>query len=364
MDGYVTKSRELYYLRLLHENPPVSPYVSRGTKQDLIDIAEPHVHVDKELLRLASLVIDRGESRFLPIVGGTGMGKTHLYWAIKSLGKRHTSTPYRCVYVPPPSSPSRIGIQVYTPFVEEMGSSHFVFCVKHAFAKAGLRGIKSLHLNYAEHLTRLKNAFPRYSGDLLAVVARYGTDSKLRPIALRWLLGHHLHAKEREKLQVDKCLDDDRTALDTLCLLIESSPVPIVFYFDEMESPFRTLDENGQEQFLSFIRLLSKKSQNAIIICACLDEIWKSIESTIIPSEDNISVEPVELIPFTVDHLREYVGSFMSAYWMNQGVDIPEDEIYPFSDNDIKTIFQISNGNPRNIIRIVHEVLEFKLIRT
>ncbi len=363
MDSNVTKTLELSYLRHLHDNPPIAPYVSRGSKRDRIDIAEPHLHIDKELLRLISWVIDKGSSRILPIIGASGMGKTHLYWALKSLGKRHPSISYRCVYIPPPSSSSRIGIQVHTPLVEEMGASHFVSCVKYAFAKAGLRGMATMHLNYSEYLSRLKNAFPELSYDLLSVLARYGTDCKLRPKALRWLLGHYLHPKDRGKLQVDKCLDDDGTALDALCLLSESSEIPIVFYFDEMESPFRTLSETEQEKFLSFISLLTKKSKNAVIICACLDEIWTSIESTLIPPNDSISVTPLELVPFTADHLREYTQRLMSVYWINQGVDTPQDEMYPFSNDDIVNIYRISGGNPRKAIRLLYKVLELKSAR-
>jgi hypothetical protein len=351
------------YLKLLQDNPPTAPYVSRGNRKDIIDIAEPHLHIDKELLSLVSIVADEGESQFMSITGGAGMGKTHLYWALKSLGNRQSSMPYRCIYTPPPSSSSRIGIQVYTPLIQEMGASYFVLCVKYAFAKAGLRDIASMYLNYPEYISRLRTAFPEISLDPLSVLARFGTDSKLRPLAMRWLLGHYLHAEDREKLGVDKCLDDERTALDTICLLLESSAVPVVFYLDEMETPFRTLDENGQEKFLSFIHSLVKESQNTVVICACLDQIWSKIESTIFPSESDISVSSVKLTPFTADHLREYIERFMSAYWMNQGVDIPHNELIPFSNADVIDMFRVSNGNPRKAIRLVHQVLEMKLSR-
>ncbi|MFW9846153.1 MAG: hypothetical protein ACFFD6_05370, partial [Candidatus Thorarchaeota archaeon] len=74
---------ESMYLEIMRENPPLKSYVSRGDTRDSIDIQGPHEDADRAIFRAIRFTMQDGLPRFQPILGGAGMGKTHLYWALK-----------------------------------------------------------------------------------------------------------------------------------------------------------------------------------------------------------------------------------------------------------------------------------------
>ncbi|MGY5855017.1 MAG: hypothetical protein RTS72_00355, partial [Candidatus Thorarchaeota archaeon] len=124
-------------MEILKEDPPLRRYVSRGDIPDDVDIPGPHQDADRAIWRVARFTMKDHTPRFQPILGTSGMGKTHLYWVIKGQEDIFAAGNFLAVYVPSPPAPVRIPLHLHTCIVDEAGDELFDETVDYLITKFG-----------------------------------------------------------------------------------------------------------------------------------------------------------------------------------------------------------------------------------
>ena len=130
------------YLDILKEDPPLRRYVSRGDTPDDVDIPGPHQDADRAIFRVARFTMKDHTPRFQPILGAPGMGKTHLYWVLKTQEDLFAAGKFLAVYVPSPPSHIRIPLHLHACIVDEGGDELFEETVDMLISKLG--GVKGV----------------------------------------------------------------------------------------------------------------------------------------------------------------------------------------------------------------------------
>ncbi len=342
------------YLEILRDNPPMKRYVSRGDTPDEIDISGPHEDADNAIFRMLRFVMSDSTPRFQPILGSAGMGKTHLFWALKDRENSLRKGKYTAVYVPSPPAPVRVPLHFHACLVDEMGEGLFENAVDMLITKfGGIKGVTHELYDYTYALERLLVEYPGISADVVKVLLRYRLDPAHKDLARRWLLGDALNDAEIEKLDVRTILEEDDVTLATLKLLLEGSEHPIVMFIDEFEGPYNTHGVEGERHFLEVIKRLYNEGKNVVVVASCLTEIWDRIYGSADGPMRSRMEQPVKLREFTKEDISEFISFSMKVYWDNQNIDPPEDLLFPLTSQDIEDAFDHSKGVPREALRYI-----------
>ncbi|MFW9850207.1 MAG: hypothetical protein ACFFF4_13805 [Candidatus Thorarchaeota archaeon] len=342
------------YLEILRDNPPMKRYVSRGDMPDHIDIAGPHEEADLAIFRVLRFVMEDKTPRFQPVLGEAGIGKTHLFWAIKDREKKFTKGEFLAVYVPSPPAPVRVPLHFHACLVDEAGEVLFDNAFDMLITKfGGVKGATADIYDYTYAYERLLVEYPGISADVVKALLRYRLDPAHRDLARRWLLGDALSAEDLEQLDVRTILEEDDVTIATINLLLEGSEIPIVLFIDEMEGPYNTHGEDGERHFLEMIKRLYNESKNVMIVASCLTNIWDRIYEVADPPTRSRMETPVSLREFSEEDVAEFVTESMNKYWNEQNIDPPPDSLFPLTENDLKEAYTHSKGNPREAIRFI-----------
>ncbi len=343
---------EAMYLDVLRDDPPLKRYVSRGDTRDSIDIPGPHEAVDRAIFRAVRFTMQDGTPRFQPVLGGAGMGKTHLFWVLKDQEHYFKKGRFLAVYVPSPPAPVRIPLHFHACLVDEAGEKIFDEAVDMLMKKfGGLGGVSHELYDYNYAQERLLVDYPGISSDVVRVLLRYRLDPANADLSRRWLLGDALSDHEIERLGVRTILEDDDVTLATLKLLAEGSTSPILLFIDEMEGPYNAHGEDGERRFFEVLKRLYNECKNVVLIASSLTEIWDRIYALADGPMKSRMERPVHLQPFTREDVAEFIQETMKEFWNAQNVEAPPHPIFPFSQQDIDDIFGKSDGNPREAIR-------------
>jgi hypothetical protein len=347
------------YLEILKEDFPLKRYVSRGDTPDSIDIPGPHQDADSVIFRALRFTMKDGNPRFQPILGAAGMGKTHLFWAIKDREKSLKDGEYRAIYVPSPPAPIRVPLHFHACIVDETGESLFEQAIDMLITKiGGLKGATHETYDYNYAVERLLTEYPGISADVVRVLLRYRLDPSHKNLARRWLFGDALSQDEIDELGVRTILEEDDVTMATLKLLAEGSNIPLLLFIDEMESPYRTHGEEGERHFLEVIKRLYNEAKHLVIVASCLTDVWNRVYA-IADTPTRSRMEPiVNLRAFTMEDVVSFIEKSMEQYWSEKNLDPPSDLIFPLSMEDIKEAFQESKGVPREAIKQLIPILD------
>ncbi len=340
------------YLEILREDPPLKRFVSRGDMRDEIDIPSPHKGADRAILKAVRFTMKDSTPRFQPILGNAGIGKTHLYWALKDQEDYFAAGRFLAVYVPSPPSPVRVPLHLHACIVDEAGDRLFEQAIDMLIMKfGGVKGVSRDMYDYTYAFERLLIDYPGISADVVKALLRYRLDPAARYLARRWLLGDALSDDDLEHLGVRTILEEDDVTLATIKLLAEGSDVPLLLFVDEMEGPYNTYGETGERHFLEVLKRIYNESKNIVIVASCLTEVWQRIYGVADGPMRSRMEPPVELAPFSRDDVSAFVKESMARYWRLQNVQPPPSALFPFSESDIDEALQHSDGIPREVIK-------------
>jgi len=340
------------YFEILRGDPPLRRYVSRGDTPDDVDIPGPHQDADRAIWRVARFTMKDHTPRFQPILGGAGMGKTHLYWVIKEQEDIFSAGSFLAVYVPSPPSPIRVPLHLHACIVDEAGDELFEQTVDMLIGKfGGVKGVTHEIYDYTYAMERLLVDYPGISSDAVKALLRYRLDPATRDVSRRWLLGDALNEAELQRLGVRTILEEDDVTMAMLKILTEGSLRPIVLFVDEMEGPYNAYGEKAERHFLEILKRIYNETKNVVIVASCLTEIWDRVYAIADAPMKSRMEAPVHLKPFTRDDVATFVTETMHKYWQQQNIEAPPDSLFPFTDSDIDTAFAESEGNPREAIK-------------
>ena len=340
------------YLEILKEDPPLRRYVSRGDIPDDVDIPGPHQDADRAIWRVARFTMKDHTPRFQPILGTSGMGKTHLYWVIKGQEDIFAAGNFLAVYVPSPPAPVRIPLHLHTCIVDEAGDELFDETVDYLITKfGGVKGVTHEIYDYTYAMERLLVDYPGISSDAVKALLRYRLDPGTADLARRWLLGDALSEHELDRLGVRTILEEDDVTLAMIKILTEGSKRPIVLFVDEMEGPYNAYGEEAERHFLEIMKRIYNETKNVVIVASCLSEIWDRVYEIADGPMRSRMETVVHLKPFSKDDVAAFVTETMTKYWQQQNIEPPPDNLYPYTELDIEVAFSESEGNPREAIR-------------
>ena len=358
------------FIDMLKEGTPFDRFVSHGHQKDPLelDIVNPRKKTERIVNRALRSTISDSTARLVPIVGKAGTGKTHYYWVLKD---RETKTEegkkWKVFYIPSPPAMVRTLQHIFTCLVDEIGLD----LIKEVSEKVIIKYKKKGFLSGSGMKETIEIACrdnPGASADVIrALITVKMSDRKAKRIlAEKWLLAEPLSEEDIADLQVSSIIEDDDTCLAAIKIFAKHIDEVLVFYFDEMEIPFRTFGEEAEINLLETIKRLFNEVPNCIIITACIDTVWTRIydDEPNLPSLADAALKGrmetvAELIPFTVLDVENYYTNAMKYYWaIEMNVDAPSDPLFPLDQKVFEIIHVKSKGNPRESIKLIRDYLD------
>ncbi|MHA1147505.1 MAG: hypothetical protein ACTSR8_04605 [Promethearchaeota archaeon] len=373
------------YIDVLREAPmmPFSSFVSRGDIPDKVDISRPRSVIDREVYRLVRQIYRDRSTRLLPILGSAGTGKTHAYHSFKDKEKENRRkleqaeetqeidvsqfepVDWTIIYVPSPPASIRVLLHVYTCIIEEVGPDIINIVSERLVKKWGgeKKGILSSKPKPEEIIPKGIREFPGVFADCVKALVEYQLGSKhKKALAERWLLGEDLESEELEALGISSVVEEDDVCLALIKIITENLDRVLILYFDELESPYRMHGEAAERKFLEILKRLYNEVKGLVIITAVLKEIWPRIlDVADAPLRSRMEPEQ-ELKPFSLNDLKIFFSKSMETFWDDNNLNPPLYPLFPLNEKLIEMIYEKTKGNPRNSIKLCRRFIDMVVV--
>ena len=367
------------YVDVLRETPmmPFSNFVSRGDIPDKIDIARPRNSLDREVYRLVRQTHRDGSSRLIPVLGSAGTGKTHAYHSFKDRERENRKklalteesqeieiskfepVDWTIVYVPSPPASIRVLLHVYTCIIEEVGPEILNIVSQKLVKKWGGEKKGLFQKPKIDEVIQMGiREFPGIFADCVKALVTYQLDKNKKALAERWLLGEDLQPEELNELGINSVIEEDDICLAMIKIITENLDHVLILYFDELESPYRMHGEAAERKFLEILKRLYNEVKGLVIGTAVLKEIWPRIlEIADAPLRSRMEPEQ-ELKPFSLNDLKIFFSKNMEAFWDDNHLNPPLYPLFPLNEKLIEMIYEKTNGNPRNSIKLCRKFID------
>ena len=351
---------------------PFETFVSKGKVPEEIDEEGPRKEIDKQIYGYLKRISENKFSEIYTIIGASGSGKTHAYWAYynqsqKLLQKKQQGTLeleecyWRIVYIPSPPSASRIILHIYTCIINDIGMEVIDNVSKKLVERWGGKKRIFVQTDYNEIISHGIQENPGILSDCVKAMVYYQLDSKRKDAAKKWLLGTNVKTEEMEKMEIKETVESEDICLSMLTLIMKSLNFPVLLYFDEVESPFRMFGATAERKFLEIIRKLFNEVPNVLIVLSILKEIWTRIREVLKESLEDRIKEVVELKPFTLADLKMFYAKSMKKFWESHGIKYPYEgapPLFPLNEEVFKLIIEKTGGNQRTCIKTLKQIMQ------
>lgn len=384
-----TKQKLLYFLKSL--GSPFKKFVSTGEfKEDL-----PLVESRQELLDSILDIVVNNENFILPIIGGVGMGKTHLYWALKNKLYRHNT-----VYISLENVYKKFYYNTYSEFIENLEVEPLRHIANQLCNSWGALERKFGFFHVADINKVRKTACEEWSSmiddeialmDVINAITAHQLDPYKKIEAERWLLGELMDVRELSRLNLTYDLRKEVNSFLMLKILIENSKLGSVLFIDDFEKILSMMKaaevetDETEEVFdpswlygtrkgaLPEIRI-AKKILDKILNLQKIHGIRTIITLNSIDSFEEIKQmieeknrkllfflkEPLYLLEFNEQDTYQFYKKAMEQYledinyveFLNENLE----SYYPLNKSVLKYIFNKSNGNPRETIKFLIKI--------
>ncbi|MFX1278047.1 MAG: hypothetical protein ACFFA3_01425 [Promethearchaeota archaeon] len=366
------------YLDVLREAPilPFSNFVSRGDLPDKIDVARPRAYIDREVYRLVQQTFRDRSSRLIPVLGSAGSGKTHAYHSFKDKERENKKkleqsqedqeievgvlpVDWTIVYVPSPPASIRVLLHVYTCMIEELGAGLLDIVSEKLVRKWGGEKKGIFQKPKIDEVIQIGiREFPGVFADCVKALVTYQLDKSKKALAERWLLGEDLEDEELTELGINSVVEEDDVCLALIKIVTENLDKVLILYFDELESPYRMLGEAAERKFLEILKRLYNEVKGLVITIAVLKEIWpRIIEIADAPLRSRMEPEQ-ELKPFSLNDLKIFFSRSMETFWEDNNLNPPLYPLFPLNEKLIEMIYEKTKGNPRNSIKLCRRFID------
>ncbi len=369
-------------------NNPFKKFVSTGEIKEDIDLVNSRINLIQKIKELVE-----NETNFvLPIIGGVGSGKTHLFWAL-----RNNLYYYNSIYISLEYVYKKLFSNIYSEFIENLEMEPLKFIVNQLCDKWGAleRKFGFFHVVDIEKVQKyafeqLSNKYKEVEPETLKDVINGITIHQLDPYrkieAERWLLGEIMDAKELSTLNLIHDLRKGKNAYLMLKLLIENSKSGTILFIDDFEkiiSITSPQSERAEEIFDPSWLYGTEVTPNDIAADKLFDKIvqlqnikglriiftLKSKESLVdirkkysekIPELLSFIMEPFYLLEFKEEDVYELYSSTMSKFYesinTSEFANAFQNPYYPLNKRILKNIFERAEGNPRAIIKLLIKI--------
>ena len=382
---------------------PFKKFVSTG------EIAEDIGLVPSRQDFLADIVkiIKNNENFILPILGTVGVGKTHLYWALKNLLYK-----YNTVYISLETVYKKFYYRTYSEFIESMAAT-FVESIDSEDRMEPLRNMTKqlcdkwgpqerkfgfFQITDLEKTreTAFKNWSRRYEDkDALKDVITAITAHQLEPYkkleAERWLIGELMGVRDLSNLNLKHDLRKRTHAFTMLRVFIENSNKKSLLFLDDFEriipiqeSFYESTEEaeiieevfdprwfgnkqtpvnNTAEKTLDKILELQKIRGLRIIIALKSIEYFEELKKKIREKNRKLLImlrKPLVMSDFIEEDLFEFYKNNLEFFFANVKYHdyskFFSKSFFPLNETVLKYIFREANGNPREVIKYLIKI--------
>ena len=383
---YENKKAKLLSILKIGINP-FEKFVSTGEIKEELGLVKSR----KSILQHIINIIKEEDNFILPIIGDVGIGKTHLFWALKN-----TLYYYNTIYISLETVYKKFFYNTYSEFIDAIGVEPLRFIINQLCDEWGAldRIYGFFHLADIEKvkkiaIQKLENKYEIDEKDALIDVINGIATHQLDPFkkveAEGWLLGELMNVRELSRLKLKYDLRKSKAAYVMLKLLIENSKLGSVLFIDDFEKLISIMDPKdkdteevfdpswlyGQSQnpeeltsqkiLQKIIKLQSIKGLHLIITLKSdhsLEEIKMRFQEL---SKEKIIkfIEPIYIENFTEDDIHDFYLSNMKHFLENLGLTKlakAEFEYLPLNKQVLRTLYSRSNGNPREIIKLLIKI--------
>ena len=322
---------------------PFSSTTARADKNPQVDIIRPKKSVLTTIERNLQEIIATGEPRICPVLGSAGSGKTSLYHTLSGL---LSNTKIKIIYMSPQTNEDHadsIYIQLWFSLVQQLGISFLQNIVKKMKQTIGslediVHHFTGQYAIVAEMLFAL--AEEQYHSTAKYLLSGLKIENPILP----------------NQIKGGTSFYDEDLCFAALKLVLYFSPeeLPIIFFFDEIESLFISFGDRAEIRLLEKIKRIYNDLNNVLIILCSLPDVWERILSLSTVSAVSRFEVPTMLSRFKLEDLEKLITDYLNIYWTNRQLNLPfPSPTWPFQTDEIKEIHSISDGNPREAMKIL-----------
>ncbi len=363
------------------EETPFDKFVSRGDLPDDFDIPGPHADIDASVEQALTDIDETRVSKVISVLGENGVGKSHLFWALR---KRFYAQA-NFIYVPAPVSKKSTLFDMYTRFVEGLGEDRVRDILAKIASNWGSRykiygifrttDVESV-IRRATKLEAMEKTMNPYLQDCIRAIIKFDLDPENRALAERWIFGEPMDFAELQVLGVERNMKEEETIFSMMNLLIESMEEALVLFFDELEKPFQspeltvetddrlragngqvaTMVEEHPRNMFEIVNKLVRETTNVLAILSTNSNDWDRVKEHVPPQLLEKIGRNLTFRTFTFEEFRQLYLEILRKYWFDLEVTIIKDPFYPLSETILQEIFQKGKANPRECLRILKKV--------
>jgi hypothetical protein len=116
--------------------------------------------------------------------------------------------------------------------------------------------------------------------------------------------------------------------------------------------------EAAERKFLEILKRLYNEVKGLVIIVAVLKEVWPRILEIADPPLRSRMEPEQELKPFSLNDLKIFFSKSMEAFWDENNLNPPLYPLFPLNEKLIEMIYEKTKGNPRNSIKLCRRFIE------
>ncbi|MFX0149061.1 MAG: hypothetical protein ACFE8E_15110 [Candidatus Hodarchaeota archaeon] len=374
---------------------PFEKFVSTGEIKEDLGL----VNSRESLLESIINIIESKKNFILPILGNVGVGKTHLYWALKN-----RLYYFNTIHISLEKVYKKFFYNTYSEFIETIEVEPLRNIINQLCNRWGALERKYGFFHVADPEKVKREAFNKLQDkfgddekkalmDVITGIITHQLDPYKRIEAERWLLGELMNIRELSRLNLNFDLRKSKQSFIMLKILIENSKLGTILFIDDFEKIIsipRSLEEDDDEcEVFDRSWLYGKKqSPNDFATRKVLEKVLKlqeiedlrliiilrSVESLeqlkrkINKSKTPLKLEMLEAITlqnFTEGDIYEFYLKNMEVFLQNFNYsyfyeEFPE-SFFPLTKDLLRDIYYKTSGNPREIskyfIKIFNELI-------
>jgi len=345
----------------------------------------------------------RGSSTHLSIVAGYGNGKTHLMKYIKKeVQKQFEKRKSEKILVGYVACSGTSFRDIYRSFMYDLGYDFFHDLSWQVLGYTALKLIEKGKLRFTEEPKKVEEYLRR---DLLSIkglvddgtvvlstVIKESKDEFLPIVkwqdflvtflqltmeetgllAWRWLSGDPTYSEQRRELGIVTPIDTDDRALQMfMCLRMTMKILGyrlVCLLLDEFESIEMLIPPKRQALLNSIRHLIDLNPTGLSLIIACTPETWVNIIREYHAFSERIFKE-VTLRPLNEQNINEFIKEYLRScrsihkeavmrMLEKKKIYAEDPDLYPFTNEALKTILQASQGNIRRTLSLCNIAID------